>query len=782
MSVQVVEGPVYTVQVVDPDAGTTVSVAMGMGAPGPEGPSAYDVAVAGGFVGTEAEWLATLVGAQGIPGNDGAPGADGADGVQGPDGPSAYQVAVAGGFVGTEAEWLASLVGPEGPAGAGGSSTFRGEWGPDALVWTEDLSDGTLDPAWSTSVTGSGVAAAITSAAYPPGGSRSIEMYETTIGTASSTSLTLDISALGLANVTRIEFWLEHTAGSNQSWQTQTEVFVNGGSVLSKNGAFAWELDTYAVSETDVVLFKEYGLWGSESVYDSGRVYVSGIALYGTADPYMLHQYVTYNGKLWRSDSDNNPGTPGTSGWTEMLIIPSVLDDMTDVDTTTAAPADGNSLMWDTASGQWIPCDPNAVGLGAEVRTQLTGSMLSATAFSPNADALVDQNDNQTQVNTFGAATDGVREFLTCDLGQPMQVSRVNIVPYHNGGSWETKSPRIEVSLDGSTWFAIYDPNTNVVVVYGGTNGHQGTVSNPGDYFRYVRYSALGTNWNGSKYVSELMIWNYAPVAGDPILLGQLYDVDTSTTAPVDGDRLVFDSVTSTWVPDAAPAQIYHGEWAASSISLVPVMTADNAPSPFVASANAEYYAAYKAFNGNTTDYWQASGAPSVGSPYWLKIDLGGAQAVNQYEIVAVDANRPPMDFTFEGSDDGGTWTVLDTRTGVVFTANETKTFTLTNPSPDSYGYYRLNMTANGGNTSWTSIGEFRLWRTNVPYMQGHVATYQNKLWKSLTDNNTGTPGTSGWQQLMDGTTDPYVLLEVGQTAANVPAGTPVGALIVQKA
>tara|TARA_R110000787_G_scaffold3148_4_gene12618 strand:- start:14265 stop:14510 length:246 start_codon:yes stop_codon:yes gene_type:complete len=35
------------------------------GPAGPEGPSAYEVAVSQGFTGTEAEWLATLVGPPG---------------------------------------------------------------------------------------------------------------------------------------------------------------------------------------------------------------------------------------------------------------------------------------------------------------------------------------------------------------------------------------------------------------------------------------------------------------------------------------------------------------------------------------------------------------------------------------------------------------------------------------------------------------------------------------------------------------------------------------------
>lgn len=63
------------------------------------GPSAYEVAVVAGFVGTEAEWLVSLRGADStVPGDSGA---------------SAYAVAVAGGFVGTEAEWLASLQGTD---------------------------------------------------------------------------------------------------------------------------------------------------------------------------------------------------------------------------------------------------------------------------------------------------------------------------------------------------------------------------------------------------------------------------------------------------------------------------------------------------------------------------------------------------------------------------------------------------------------------------------------------------------------------------------------------
>ena len=61
------------------------------------GLSAYDIAVANGFVGTEAAWLASLKGERGSKGEQGQPG------------DSAYQIAQKNGFQGTEEEWLATL-------------------------------------------------------------------------------------------------------------------------------------------------------------------------------------------------------------------------------------------------------------------------------------------------------------------------------------------------------------------------------------------------------------------------------------------------------------------------------------------------------------------------------------------------------------------------------------------------------------------------------------------------------------------------------------------------
>lgn len=94
------------------------------GAPGDDGASAYEIARAHGYGGTETQWLASLKGEpgpKGDPGTDGAPGQAGPQGEQGPPGPPGADSTVAG------------PQGPEGPQGdpgpPGADSTVPGPKG-----------------------------------------------------------------------------------------------------------------------------------------------------------------------------------------------------------------------------------------------------------------------------------------------------------------------------------------------------------------------------------------------------------------------------------------------------------------------------------------------------------------------------------------------------------------------------------------------------------------------------------------------------------------------------
>ena len=103
------------------------------GADGSDGSSAYQIWIDAGNIGTEAQFLASLVGpsgndgTDGVDGQDGAPGPKGDQGADGSDGSSAYQIWIDAGNTGTEAQFLASLVGPSGNDGTDGATGDDGD-------------------------------------------------------------------------------------------------------------------------------------------------------------------------------------------------------------------------------------------------------------------------------------------------------------------------------------------------------------------------------------------------------------------------------------------------------------------------------------------------------------------------------------------------------------------------------------------------------------------------------------------------------------------------------
>lgn len=91
---------------------------------GADGESAYEIAVSNGFVGTEEDWLASLIGPQGPTGPAGADGATGPAGATGPQGEP--------GPTGPQGE--AGSVGPAGETGPAGPTGATGEAGPAGVT------------------------------------------------------------------------------------------------------------------------------------------------------------------------------------------------------------------------------------------------------------------------------------------------------------------------------------------------------------------------------------------------------------------------------------------------------------------------------------------------------------------------------------------------------------------------------------------------------------------------------------------------------------------------
>jgi hypothetical protein len=108
------------------------------------------------------------------------------------------------------------------------------------------------------------------------------------------------------------------------------------------------------------------------------------------------------------------------------------------------------------------------------------------------------------------------------------------------------------------------------------------------------------------------------------------------------------------------------------------------------------------AIDGNPGTWWTSGGAPL---PHWWQVQFNAPITVIGYSI----ARRPdipgrnPVDFTLSGSNDGSTWALLDTKTGVSWPAGHIETSSFSNSI--AYQHYRVDVTANGGD-AYTSIAE----------------------------------------------------------------------------
>lgn len=120
---------------------------------------------------------------------------------------------------------------------------------------------------------------------------------------------------------------------------------------------------------------------------------------------------------------------------------------------------------------------------------------------------------------------------------------------------------------------------------------------------------------------------------------------------------------------------------------IVPVMTSNTTPSG-VASASFNNTTAFNAFNGVG---W-TTGNTTV--PYTLTYQFDTPKIIKRFRIVAL-YNSGPNAFTFEGSNDGSTWTSLGSFTGSNSSPAITISPVLANTT--AYLYYRINVTTKHG-------------------------------------------------------------------------------------
>jgi alpha-L-fucosidase 2 len=167
----------------------------------------------------------------------------------------------------------------------------------------------------------------------------------------------------------------------------------------------------------------------------------------------------------------------------------------------------------------------------------------------------------------------------------------------------------------------------------------------------------------------------------------------------------------------------------------------------------------------SATTAWLQYQFPAAG-PWW---------AITQYKLVssASDANADPRDWQLLGSNDGTTWTTLDSRTGETFSARgQAKRYTFVNPTP--YRFYRLNITATSGAGSGVRLAEFQLWShessdTATASVDNPPSETAAKAFDGATSTkwyNTGAAA-SGWLQFQYGGGAAWPITQYALSSAN---------------
>lgn len=117
---------------------------------------------------------------------------------------------------------------------------------------------------------------------------------------------------------------------------------------------------------------------------------------------------------------------------------------------------------------------------------------------------------------------------------------------------------------------------------------------------------------------------------------------------------------------------------------------------------------AKRAFDHNSATQWFYKGVTG-----WLQYDLGHKETVQRYTVISSNdlVPRDPKAWELLGSNDGVTWQTLDAQNNQAF-ARRFAPNSYAVSRPGAYRYYRLNITANNGDATFTDLAEFGLFAT----------------------------------------------------------------------
>jgi hypothetical protein len=140
----------------------------------------------------------------------------------------------------------------------------------------------------------------------------------------------------------------------------------------------------------------------------------------------------------------------------------------------------------------------------------------------------------------------------------------------------------------------------------------------------------------------------------------------------------------------------------------IPIMTSNNTPSGVAGSSSENQIseASWRAFDRNSGTWWRNSG---IGQTGWLSYQFPTGRIIKRYAFLSFSSSGTNIKtWTFEGSNNGLTWTILDTQTNFATGLSTFYSFDISS-NTTSYTYYRINVTATIGGTSGIQIPELEM-------------------------------------------------------------------------
>ena len=180
-----------------------------------------------------------------------------------------------------------------------------------------------------------------------------------------------------------------------------------------------------------------------------------------------------------------------------------------------------------------------------------------------------------------------------------------------------------------------------------------------------------------------------------------------------DDEGALSESTVTITVTGTNDAPVARADSPLSEDGFIPVLQSGNEQGYSITASGqlSDNFAAYQAFDQvdasatNNVNSWATQGSSG-----WLQVELPETTSILQYSMkgIAQTIGREPSEWQLLGSNDGVTFTVIDSRSAVTdWSTRETKQFTLS--APAEFRFFKIDITDNNGD-SYTGLDEFQLY------------------------------------------------------------------------